>query len=748
MQAIRHLTDLWSLWGAHRQRGKAVNSNKSAHSHAARSLWRAAVSCALVATAPGLFAATYKPVVIGGGGYVTGIVFSKAQQNLYYARTDIGGAYRWDNPNSTWVPLLDFNNIDTNDLQGVESIATDPSNANIVYLACGRQTGSPNDPTRNVIMRSTDKGATFSGKYTTPFGMGGNNDGRGNGERLAVDPNKGSILFMGSRIHGLFKSIDSGATWNKVTSFPVTTTSNQVGINAVEFQKSSGSAGNATPTIYVSVSQTGTSLYKSTNGGASWTAIAGQPTSWMPHHIALDSNNVLYVTYGNAAGPNGVTDGRVYKLSGATWTNITPSTPTSTNLFGYGGLGVSATPNTLYVSTIDAWGMGDRVYRSTNGGTTWTDLNNSHTHTAPNNNWMYWPKPTLGWGNWMGDLRVDPYNSAHVIYGTGGGIFESVNATAATTDWTFKVKGIEETGLWGSGVGIATVSLGGPVFSALGDIDGFRHTDLDNSPATGQYNPAVGSNTSVDAAAGYQSAITRTYYGGKRGAVSWDSGVTWNEFPSAPPTAWTDEPGVVRINYNATRMSWAPKGSPIYFSTNNGSSWTATAGGPQPINVWDLFTATWDKVNPNKLYTYDRNTGKVYRSTDGGVSMTNVATLSQWGDSPIQTEPTLEGALWLAMSDGLWKSTDSGSTWSKVPGLTRADQVGFGRWGYTAPSVLVYGKIGGVLGIYRSTDQGSTWTRVNDDNHMYGWVAAIAGDAWGDRYYIGSSGRGLIYVDP
>lgn len=45
--------------------------------------------------------------------------------------------------------------------------------------------------------------------------------GRGMGERLAVDPNNGSILFMGARSgNGLYKSTDYGSTWTKVTSFP------------------------------------------------------------------------------------------------------------------------------------------------------------------------------------------------------------------------------------------------------------------------------------------------------------------------------------------------------------------------------------------------------------------------------------------------------------------------------------------------------------------------------------------------
>ena len=48
--------------------------------------------------------------------------------------------------------------------------------------------------------------------------MGGNENGRGLGETLAIDPNRTSILFFGSRHDGLWRSEDSGAHWLKVAS--------------------------------------------------------------------------------------------------------------------------------------------------------------------------------------------------------------------------------------------------------------------------------------------------------------------------------------------------------------------------------------------------------------------------------------------------------------------------------------------------------------------------------------------------
>src|SRR5688572_16845388 len=69
-------------------------------------------------------------VAIGGGGFVSGLITSKTEQGLIYARTDVGGAYRWDSNNSEWIPLLDWVSENELGFLGVESMATDPNNPN------------------------------------------------------------------------------------------------------------------------------------------------------------------------------------------------------------------------------------------------------------------------------------------------------------------------------------------------------------------------------------------------------------------------------------------------------------------------------------------------------------------------------------------------------------------------------------------------------------------------------------------
>ena len=71
----------------------------------------------------------------GGGGFVADIIFNQKQKDLIYARTDMGGAYRWNPRTSTWTQLLDWVRPDQWNMTGVESLATDPVNPNRLYIA-------------------------------------------------------------------------------------------------------------------------------------------------------------------------------------------------------------------------------------------------------------------------------------------------------------------------------------------------------------------------------------------------------------------------------------------------------------------------------------------------------------------------------------------------------------------------------------------------------------------------------------
>src|SRR5262245_57465847 len=102
---------------------------------------------------------TWRNVVIKGGGFVTGIEFHPTAPGVAYARTDVGGAYRWNAATNSWVPLLDWLGRDIAHYMGVDAIAVDPSDANRVYVVGGQYT--QDWAGFAAVLRSADRGATF-----------------------------------------------------------------------------------------------------------------------------------------------------------------------------------------------------------------------------------------------------------------------------------------------------------------------------------------------------------------------------------------------------------------------------------------------------------------------------------------------------------------------------------------------------------------------------------------------------------
>src|SRR5678816_4201889 len=664
---------------------------------------------------------TWRNVQIVGGGFIPGVVYSRATPGLVYARTDIGGAYRLDTATGKWIPLTDALGWDDWNLTGIVSIAADPSDANRVYLAAGTYTISWT--TQNgAILRSSDRGATWL-RTMLPFKLGGNMPGRGAGERLVVDPNRNSILFLGAPSgNGLWKSTDSGATWSKVTSFPNPgnyvqdpsdpngyLTDNQ-GLYWITFDKRTGTPGNATQTIYVGVADLGPSVYRSTDGGATWSAVPGQPAGFLPHKGVLDiAGGFLYIAYSDKGGPYDGGHGDLWKFNTATgvWTLISPipSSNTNDNFFGYSGLSVDRqNPNTIMVTGYSSWWPDTQIFRSTNGGATWSRIwdwtrypsrSFRYTQDITAAQWLKSPpQPLCGGGRpgaevnpklgWMTEaLEIDPFNSDRFMYGTGATMYGSTNLTTWDVSTTSKItitvmaQGIEETAVQD----LISPPSGANLLSALGDIGGFRHNDVNVVP-TAQFATPRGSNTSIDFAELSPSYIVRVGNGDtanceKSLAISTDSGSTWSA-ASAQPSGLTGGGSVAVAATGGGKIVWSPQGVGVFYTTGGGKTWTAAAGIPAGARVVS------DRVNPTKFYGF--KSGVFYVSTDGGKTFAARATgLPLGGPVRFKAVPGREGDIWLAggaewdNTYGLWHSTDSGTSFTKLANVEEADNIGFGK---------------------------------------------------------------------
>nr|4LGN_A Chain A, Cellulose-binding, family II [Acidothermus cellulolyticus 11B] len=727
---------------------------------------------------------TWSNVAIGGGGFVDGIVFNEGAPGILYVRTDIGGMYRWDAANGRWIPLLDWVGWNNWGYNGVVSIAADPINTNKVWAAVGMYTNSW-DPNDGAILRSSDQGATWQ-ITPLPFKLGGNMPGRGMGERLAVDPNNDNILYFGAPSgKGLWRSTDSGATWSQMTNFPDVGTyianptdttgyqSDIQGVVWVAFDKSSSSLGQASKTIFVGVADPNNPVFWSRDGGATWQAVPGAPTGFIPHKGVFDPvNHVLYIATSNTGGPYDGSSGDVWKFSvtSGTWTRISPvpSTDTANDYFGYSGLTIDRQhPNTIMVATQISWWPDTIIFRSTDGGATWTRIWDWTSY--PNRSLRYvldisaepWltfgvqpnppvPSPKLGWMDEA--MAIDPFNSDRMLYGTGATLY----ATNDLTKWDSggqihiapMVKGLEETAV----NDLISPPSGAPLISALGDLGGFTHADVTAVPSTIFTSPVFTTGTSVDYAELNPSIIVRagsfdpsSQPNDRHVAFSTDGGKNW--FQGSEPGGVTTG-GTVAASADGSRFVWAPgdPGQPVVYAVGFGNSWAASQGVPANAQIRS------DRVNPKTFYALSN--GTFYRSTDGGVTFQPVAAgLPSSGAVGVMFHavPGKEGDLWLAASSGLYHSTNGGSSWSAITGVSSAVNVGFGKSapGSSYPAVFVVGTIGGVTGAYRSDDGGTTWVRINDDQHQYGnWGQAITGDPriYG-RVYIGTNGRGIVYGD-
>lgn len=702
----------------------------------------------------------WRNVVVGCGGFAPDIIFSGAERGLAYLRTDMGGVYRWSAREQSWIPLED--GIAQSSYFGIESIAADPVNPNVVYVAAGMYAREP-----AAILRSEDRGNTWQ-IFPTPFHMGGNEPGRGVGERLAIDPSERSILYFGSRYDGLQRSTDRGKTWSRVATFPLrgmgwrAAARDETGISFVVIDPTSGAKGQPSRRLFVGVTDTGAEhLYRSDDAGASWKAVPGQPrASLLPVHAELDSQGILYITYSNGVGPNGVTDGAVfrYDTQSGQWIDITPERGPDRAPGGYMGLSVDAErPGTLAVATLNRWHPGDILWRTTDGGHTWRNIRSLSHRDVSATPFLLWGNSQADFGWWMAGVAIDPFESAHVAYSTGATVYatqELLNADHGKSIlWKPWVQGVEQTAV----LTLVSPPKGPHLLSGFGDISGFAHEDLSRSPSEQFTHPVFSNTDEIDYAGADPSVVVRSGTRAPRSALgtptlaySLDYGRSWQPLePSGTTSA---------ITVSADGHAFVVTGAVPLVTLDRGRSWIPAKGlpaGAHPIA---------DKVAAETFYTLDFKRSGLYVSADGGRTFRQRASRGlpanladdvpgspewQW---PLIATPGKRGDLWVIAREGLFHSADAGRTFARVDGGIFVAALGFGKAppGRSYPALYALGAKGNTYAVWRSDDAGVSWIRINDAAHEYGRrFRCIAGDprVFG-RVYVGTDGRGIVYGQP
>jgi xyloglucan-specific exo-beta-1,4-glucanase len=714
---------------------------------------------------------TWQNAAIGAGGFLDGVFFDPNNNGVMYARTDIGGLYKSTNSGNNWQQLLNFvgntsstsgNSTGEGEFQ-VLSFAIDPENSNNLYALVGPNGVSGNNGN---ILRSTNAGLTWNVSSPTGLSVNGNGTARGTGERIAVDPNDSNIIFAGSNgSTGLWESTNAGVTFTKITTtgFPADD------VDFVEFDPYGGTVGSPSQTIFVGATAhtTGSNIYKSTNGGTSWTEVSntGGPASFYPTRAAFDSTNDgdVYFAFGNQLPPEGTvaTSGGVwrYNVNTSTWGNITPAITSGTSTSSFVGLGVDAeNPGTVVVTTFDHYSSGDLIFRTTNANATTPTWVSLYGGTSTRNTTLspYLQPFTDGIGNWAATAAIDPFSPGHIVFGTGQGLWTTLTGNSSTTltaanSWYFLDSGIEFTSV----LKLAAPASGIPLLSAIGDVNGFAATTLTSSPAAGAIAATISgggistmnsidfaqSNPNIEAIVGGISA---------HGAYSTNDGATWTAFATSPGSS-----GSIAVSADGTTFLWAPSGATPSFSTNDGATWTAST---MPAGTATGGTVVSDRINASQLYYWTENSSdnswQLYISTNGGQTFTADGAAQGDGNITLVADPFTAGDLWFSSYNGIYHSTNSGGNFSQLSslGFTNVPSMALGAPapGRTNPAIYMYGLLSGFQGVYRSDDGGSTWVQLNTTSQQWGGlINTMAADpnVFG-RVYIGVNGSGIVMGNP
>ena len=714
---------------------------------------------------------------IAGGGFVSGIITGDDQM---YARTDVGGAYRYDYEQKKWVQLLDFLNEADRGFLSVDAMCVDPNDDDTLYLLCGCAYFSD---ARTAIFRSRDAGETFEEiDVTDLIQVHGNGYGRQCGESIAVDPDNPDIIYCGgdatASTSGLIMSEDGGDTWKAVDGYGKldlfeyeinwpTWTEHKVKTTAEKYD--GGANGVSTITITDGKVFVGTSIKGKANlhvaevGSDDFKPLSEElPTEQMPSRINLDPDGNLLITYINGLMFDSGT-GYAYKYNPKT-DELKDITPTATSNgtakklnVGYGGVFSDRHDSNKLVATTcaqwysqswtaDAWerdaiAWGDRFFKSEDGGETWTEMTpgNSTSWGGPlEANYLEdgghsWIRDKAI--HWSGSIAIDPRNSDQFWVVSGNGVFTCEDTWAECPTIRFAADGIEEV------VSLDFISRPGkdPV-SVIGDYDGFYHnadgTATQLSPSMNKLTTTTASTGGIAYCPANPDVMVRLSEGSAMGYYTTD-GTTWQELPNVPLSG--AKAAINQLEDGTYRILVSSSGK-ISYTDDYGKTWsTASTSDSLSSTIWMCV----DEKNPQYVYAYGYYYNQYYFyskpkaditdaryilmvSDDYGKTFKNNQTVCQYDqcDGAYRIAYLDEGTFAIAAGYyGAYLVTDYGKTITKMDNVSYCKTMGYGAAEKDGDpyALYMYGKPADSdpEGIYRSTDCGKSWVLINQ-NHLYG----------------------------
>jgi photosystem II stability/assembly factor-like uncharacterized protein len=654
------------------------------------------------------------------GGRALAVTGVPGDPNHFYFGAVDGGVWESNDAGRTWTPVFDHEAIGS-----IGAIAVAPSDPKTIYVGTGEADMRSDIAYGDGVYKSTD-----GGKSWAHLGL---NDTRQIGA-IVVDPHDANVAYVAALGHpygpnaerGVFKTTDGGHTWNKVLFKNADT-------GAISLAMEPGDPN----VVYAALWQTrrppwnvyppsngpASGLYKTSDGGATWT----QLTNGLPQrvgHIGLSiSAAAPHRIYANVDSPPGA--GGVFRSDddGTSWTRTSGDQRIWQRGWYFGGITADPrNPDVVYV-------MNTAMYRSTNAGKTFSAILGDPT------------------GDDYHTLWIDPADSARMILGSDQGVVVSLNGARTWSSWynqptaqfyhvatddgfPYSAYGAQQD----SGAAMATTmskygTLSQQDFRPLdaggenGNLapDPRRHgmvfgdSSGEGGPTVTREIPATGWEQNVDPMLSHPQTIWRNtwtlplafspvdrtslYFAHQNIFRSRDGGETWKIV--SPDLSRADEGTPANLDAptladdnNVRRhgvvYSIAPsplRAGLIWAGTDDGYIWVtrpSTSSG-QALN-WKNVTppelTAWSKVgiieashyNPAVAYAaidrhrLDDYKPYIYRTSDGGATWVSISNGIPTGSfvNAVREDPVRAGLLYAGTERGVYVSFDDGANWQPL----------------------------------------------------------------------------------
>lgn len=654
-------------------------------------IWLAAMLMAMLCFSPGAaFAQRITPADYGAmkwrligpfrGGRALAVSGVTDNPNVYYFGSVDGGVWKTTDGGRVWRPLWTHE-----DVASIGALAVSPSDPKVIYAGTGEADMRSDISFGDGVYKSTDGGKTWKNiglRATRHIG------------KILIAPRDPNIILVAAlgRAYGpnpergVYRSTDGGATWQKVLYKDENTGAIDLCFNPRNPQVVYAAMWNARRppwSTYPPDEGPGSGLYKSIDGGATWTELRGHglPTVQMGRiGVAVSytqGGNVVYalIQAGKQSGLYRSDDG------GGSWLRVSSDPRITERDWYFGHVTVDPhDPNVVYVPDV-------ALYRSEDGGKTFVPLKG-----APG-------------GDDYHTLWIDPANSSRMILGSDQGTVISVDGGETWTTWynqptaqfyhvavdhqfPFRVYGGQQDS------GSASV----PSRSDYGQIS---YRDW-YSVAAGESGYVAPDPLDPD-----------VVYGGDNYGTLWRfdnrTGQAQDISPCPLPRSVANS-----IATQKCRFTWT---SPLVFSPKNPH---ALFFGSQFVLETTDGGQSWRKISPDLTVV----PGAHPKEPPRGVVYT------------IAPSPVSEGEIWAGSDNGLlWLTTDGGQHWQNVspPGLPSWSKISLIEASHfnagIAYAAVDRHRVNDFKPyIYRTTDYGKTWTLITDGIGEPAYVHAVRED--------------------